>query len=248
MTTKVQWNIAFRRTTTSTSIPPAAGIDLADIGGTADAHTSGGGIKTGRLAGNSTLKTSGGSIRVDGASGRAGGQHLRRLHRDRRYDRKGSKQKTSGGSITLGRVGGSVVARTSGGGIRVEDAMGSVDASTSGGSITARISRQPQGDSRLSTSGGSVTVSLAGSMNLDLDAQASGGGVNADVPVTVQGSQNENTVRGRIGTGGPKLVLRSSGGRHPRPQFVEGFAEGVRRLQCAASENPVIQSEADGRA
>jgi hypothetical protein len=32
------------------------------------------------------------------------------------------------------------------------------------------------------------------------------------VPVTVQGTQDEDSIRGRINGGGPKLVLRSSGG------------------------------------
>jgi hypothetical protein len=47
---------------------------------------------------------------------------------------------------------------------------------------------------------------------VELDARASGGGVDSDVPVTVQGTQERDQVRGRIGGGGPALVLRSSGG------------------------------------
>jgi hypothetical protein len=208
---EVQWNIrvpAHYNVEVKTS---GGGIDLADMGGTVDARTSGGGIKTGRLARNATLKTSGGSIHVGGAAGdlvahTSGGSI-------EIGDTTGLVEaKTSGGSITLARVGGNVLARTSGGGIRVEDAMGSVDASTSGGSITARLSRQPQGDSRLSTSGGSVTVSIAGGVNLELDAHASGGGVTSDLPLTVQGTQDDDSLRGNIGSGGPKLVLRSSGG------------------------------------
>jgi hypothetical protein len=190
---EVQWNIrvpAHYNVEVKTS---GGGIDLADIGGTVDARTSGGGIKTGRITGNATLKTSGGSIKVGGANADLIAH-------------------TSGGSITLARVGGKVYARTSGGGIRIEDASGSVDASTSGGSITARLSRQPQGDSRLSTSGGGVTVSIAGGLDLELDAHASGGGVTSDIPITVQGTQDDDSLRGRIGSGGPKLVLRSSGG------------------------------------
>lgn len=207
----VQWNIRVPSRYNVEVKTSGGGIDLADIGGTVDARTSGGGIKTGKLSGDATLKTSGGSIRVGGASGEliahtSGGSI-------EIGDTTGAVEaKTSGGSITLARVGGKVLARTSGGGIRVEDAMGSVDASTSGGSITARLSRQPQGDSRLATSGGSVTVNIAGGMNLELDARSSGGGVTSDLPILVQGSQDENALRGRIGNGGPKLVLRSSGG------------------------------------
>lgn len=208
---EVQWNIRIPSRYNLEVKTSGGGIDLADIGGTVDARTSGGGIKTGKLSGESTLKTSGGSIRVGGATAEltahtSGGSI-------EIGDTTGAVEaKTSGGSITLARVGGKVLARTSGGGIRVEDAMGTVDASTSGGSITARLSRQPQGDSRLATSGGSVTVNIAGGVNLELDARSSGGGVSSDVPMTVQGTQDDNELRGKIGNGGPKLVLRSSGG------------------------------------
>ena len=208
---EVQWNIRVPSRYNVDVKTSGGSIDLADIGGTVEARTSGGGIKTGRLSGDATLKTSGGSIRVGGATSNL------IAHTSGGSIEIGNttgpvEAKTSGGSITLARVGGKVLARTSGGGIRVEDAMGSVDASTSGGSITARLSRQPQGDSRLATSGGSVTVNIASGVNLELDARSSGGGVNADLPITVQGTQEDDAVRGRIGSGGPKLVLRSSGG------------------------------------
>ena len=208
---EVQWNIRVPAQYNVEVKTSGGEIELANMGGTVDARTSGGGIRTGRLAAKSTLKTSGGSIRIEGGAANilahtSGGSIAI-------GDTTGEVEaKTSGGSITLARVGGSVYARTSGGGIRVEDALGSVDASTSGGSINARLSRQPQGDSTLKTSGGSVTVSLAGGLDLELDAKASGGGVSSDVPLLVQGTQHEDSLRGRIGNGGPKLTLRTSGG------------------------------------
>lgn len=208
---EVQWNIRVPAKYNVEVKTSGGGIDLANMGGTVDARTSGGGIRTGTLAAKSTLKTSGGSIRIEGGAAdilahTSGGSI-------EIGDTTGQVEaKTSGGSIALARVGGSVYARTSGGGIRVEDALGSVDASTSGGSITARLSRQPQGDSSLKTSGGSVTVSLADGLDLELDAKSSGGGVSSDVPLLVQGTQKENSLNGRIGSGGPKLTLRTSGG------------------------------------
>jgi hypothetical protein len=207
----VQWNIRVPSHYNLDVRTSGGSISLADIGGTVEAKTSGGSIKTGRLSGESALHTSGGSITVASAT----------AHVDAHTsggsitigDTTGAiEAKTSGGSIHLGRVGGKVLARTSGGGIRVDDVTGSIDASTSGGSITATLSGQPEGDSRLSTSGGGVTVAIRSGINVELDAHASGGGVTTDVPVTVQGTQDDDTVRGRIGNGGPKLVLRSSGG------------------------------------
>jgi len=207
----VQWNIrvpAHYNVEVKTS---GGSIDLADLGGRVDAHTSGGWIKTGHLSGPATLKTSGGSITVGGSKqnvvAKTSGGSITV------GDASGSVEaKTSGGSITITRADGDVEARTSGGSIRIDDATGAVNASTSGGSISARLSRQPRGDSRLSTSGGGMTVTLANGVAVDLDAHASGGGVNSDVPVTVMGKQNDDSLRGEINGGGPKLVLRTSGG------------------------------------
>lgn len=53
---------------------------------------------------------------------------------------------------------------------------------------------------------------MASGIAVDLDARSSGGGVHSDVPITVQGAQDNDMLRGRINGGGPKLVLRSSGG------------------------------------
>jgi DUF4097 and DUF4098 domain-containing protein YvlB len=207
----VQWNIRVPDRYNVDVATSGGGIRIDDIDGNVEARTSGGGIRTGRIGREGTLKTSGGSITVDGAGGRlvahtsGGGISVGNTNGP-------VEVKTSGGSIQLARVNGDVVARTSGGGITIEDAAGKVDAHTSGGSIHATMSRQPSADSSLKTSGGGVTVLLAPSVAVDLDAESSGGGVRADVPVTVQGTQDEDSVRGRINGGGPRLVLRSSGG------------------------------------
>jgi hypothetical protein len=207
----VQWNIRVPDHYNVDVSTSGGWIEVDAIEGTVEARTSGGSIHTGRLGGKSSLDTSGGSITVDGAAAEL------EVHTSGGSITIGDTNgpvvaKTSGGSIALARINGDVVARTSGGGIKIEDAAGSVDASTSGGSITARLSRQPSGDSKLSTSGGGVVVSLAPSIAVDLDAQASGGGVTSDVPITVQGTQDDDSLRGKINGGGPRLVLRSSGG------------------------------------
>lgn len=208
---EVQWNIRVPDRYNLDVETSGGSIHIDEIEGTVEARTSGGSIRTGRLDGEGTLKTSGGSITVEGATAKlvahtSGGSISV-------GDTTGPVEvKTSGGSIKIARTGGEVVARTSGGGIRIEDAMGRIDAKTSGGSIHATLSRQPAADSSLATSGGSVIVSLAPSVAVELDARASGGGVHSDVPVTVQGVIEEDSLRGQINGGGPKLTLRTSGG------------------------------------
>jgi DUF4097 and DUF4098 domain-containing protein YvlB len=187
-------------------------IRLDEIFGTVDARTSGGSIRTGHLRGESKLKTSGGSINVDGASANLSA-HTSGGSIDIGDAAAPIEARTSGGSIRLGRVGGAVVAHTSGGNIQIEEVTGSIDATTSGGSIKARLTKQLTADSRLATSGGGVTVTIANGVNAEIDARASGGGVTSDIPLVVQGKIDANELRGRIGTGGPKLTLRTSGGR-----------------------------------
>ncbi|HYC93101.1 MAG TPA: hypothetical protein VEO54_28105 [Thermoanaerobaculia bacterium] len=208
---EVQWNIRVPDRYNVDVETSGGSIHIDDIQGNVEAYTSGGGIKTGRISGEGTLKTSGGSISIAGGGARIVA-HTSGGSIDIGDTIGPVEAKTSGGNITLARTAGDVLARTSGGGITIEDALGKVDAHTSGGTIRATLSRQPNADSTLKTSGGGVIVSLAPSIAVDLDAQSSGGGVRADVPVTVQGTQDDDSIRGRINGGGPKLTLRSSGG------------------------------------
>lgn len=168
-------------------------LDLGNIQGNVDARTSGGDVKLATATGKVELRTSGGDIKAGDVNGPL-------------------TVRTSGGSIELHRVMGDLVAHTSGGGIEIGDAFGAIDATSSGGSIRATLARQPHGDSKLSTSGGSITLSLAGNVALDLDAHTSGGDVSTDMPVTILGKQTDSSLNGKVNGGGPKLVLRSSGG------------------------------------
>ncbi len=186
-------------------------IRVGDLQGQARVKTSGGNIRLGHLNGPVTANTSGGDVSIDGSRAAVD------LHTSgggiRVGDVSGNVQaKTSGGSIQIHRAGGDLYARTSGGGITIDEALGTVDAQTSGGSIHARLAQQPRAESRLATSGGGITLSIAPNVAVDLDAHTSGGDVDTDVPVTLLGKQSDSSLEGKINGGGPKLVLRSSGG------------------------------------
>ncbi len=168
-------------------------IDVDDLEGELRGRTSGGSLNFGQIRGTVLGRTSGGSITLSGCEGDVDVQ-------------------TSGGSIRIGRVHGEVRANTSGGSINIEDVTGTIQAETSGGSISARISKQPEEDCELRTSGGRITVHLEPSMKFNIDAKTSGGGVETDLPVTVQGTLNKQSLVGKINGGGPDLVLRTSGG------------------------------------
>ena len=168
-------------------------LDLDRISGVVDARTSGGDVHIDAARSSVTLYTSGGDVSVGDASATV-------------------SARTSGGDIEVRRAGGNLIAHTSGGSITIGETRGTIDASTSGGSIEARMAQQPGGDSQLKTSGGGITLSVAPSVALDVDAHTSGGEIETDVPVTLLGKQSESTLNGKLNGGGPRVVLRSSGG------------------------------------
>lgn len=201
------------------TVPPRYDVDLESSGGSIQVDdlegevksaTSGGSLRFGNIRGPVWGRTSGGSIALQSSVGDAdvetSGGSIDIGDVDGRV-----RAETSGGSIRIARARGSVRAETSGGSIRVDEVMGAIDASTSGGSVSAFISQQPAADCRLSTSGGGVAVRLADGLAVDVDAAASGGRVTSDF-VLGDESKTRSSLRGKLNGGGPKLVLRTSGG------------------------------------
>jgi len=186
-------------------------IRVPDLTGTVALQTAGGSLSMERITGSVTATTSGGSISIAGASGPV-------------------EATTSGGSIRLGEMGGSVRAETSGGSIRIASASGEVhadtsggsidlgpmsgpvQAGTSGGSISAQFPDKLGGDVSLETSGGGISVALGDAVNAELDAECAGGGVSSEITVTGGSGKKSSSLRGTIGSGGPRMSLQTSGG------------------------------------
>jgi hypothetical protein len=167
-------------------------IEVYDIGGDVEAFTRGGRIRADGIDGWAMLETSGGAIEVDDVTGDL-------------------EARTSGGSIDAVGVDGEIEASTSGGAIRVDEVEGPVQLKTSGGKLFAGFLGGPAG--RLQTSGGSIKVEYPEGFGVDLDAKASGGKVEIDPAVDVRGKHNANTIKAKLDGGGPRLKLRTSGGR-----------------------------------
>jgi hypothetical protein len=55
-------------------------------------------------------------------------------------------------------------------------------------------------------------VTLDPSVGLEIDASTSGGSVTSDLPITLRGEADKHSLRGSLGGGGERLVLRASGG------------------------------------
>lgn len=168
-------------------------LSFGQIEGPVWGRTSGGGIQLKECIGDVDVETSGGGIKIGEVDGTV-------------------KAHTSGGSISIESAVGAAFLGTSGGGIRIKNVAGQLEAKTSGGSIEAGLTEQPEADCLLDTSGGSITVTLARNLRFNVDAKTSGGQVQTDLPLTARGTLGKDRIEGELNGGGPKLVLRTSGG------------------------------------
>lgn len=166
-------------------------IEIEAVHGSVQAQTSGGRIELEGAIGRVELSTSGGSISVEDVDG-------------------DTVLRTSGGGITARDIEGDVEARSSGGPIRVVDVEGRVSARTSGGGISVRFEGAPAGELR--TSGGGIEVEFAEGRGAELEARTSGGRISIEPPLKVSGEIEAGRVQGRLGPGGEKLELVTSGG------------------------------------
>ena len=162
------------------------------------------------------VRTGDGSIRVDHVSGKV-------------------ELRSSDGSVTGRDLSGDVVAHTEDGSIRLEGVDGKCDVASDDGSIAVQgrleglrvstedgsvVVRAAAGskmarDWNLSTGDGSMVLYLADGLGADLDAEARDGSVKLDSGLAFErasGERSHGTVRGRLGAGGPRLVMRSGDG------------------------------------
>ncbi len=174
-----------------------------------DLHTSGGRIEVQELLGDVYARTSGGTMDLEEIEGdvdieTSGGRiQVKEVGGD-------LKARSSGGPIHVSEIIGDVDVKTSGGTLRLKEVGGRVRAETSGGSIEVRFTGTPKGS--LKTSGGSIQVEVEEDANFDLKAETSGGRVEVDEDLEFDGEQKRGKFRGRVGAGGPKLEVKTSGG------------------------------------
>jgi DUF4097 and DUF4098 domain-containing protein YvlB len=155
--------------------------------------------------------------------------------------------RTGDGSIHGRELSGDVKAHTGDGSIRLEGVNGTLDVDTGDGSVTAsgRLSsvqaRSGDGSVRIHaetgssatadwdvrTGDGSVTLELPDGFSGELDAHTGDGGIrmNDFTLSNVTGTMSKNTVRGRLGSGGRTIRVRTGDGsitlKHSSPMKAE---------------------------
>jgi DUF4097 and DUF4098 domain-containing protein YvlB len=166
---------------------------------------------------NLTARTGDGAIRVDGINGRlelrTGDGSIRAV------DISGELSLSTGdGSISVDRAEGRLAVDTGDGGVDVTGKLAAVKLHTGDGSIVyrAEAGTEMTDDWEISTGDGSVALYLPASFNADLDAHTGDGTIRNDLMVEADagaaGTNNRRTVRGRLGSGGRLLRVRTGDG------------------------------------
>lgn len=123
---------------------------------------------------------------------------------------------TGDGSIRLDGVHGALNVDTGDGSIVVAGQLTSVRARSGDGSVSIRAQSgsTPSGDWDITTGDGSVTVELPEGFGAELDAHSGDGRVRTEnlTLSNVTGTMDRNSLRGRVGAGGPKLRVRTGDG------------------------------------
>ena len=121
--------------------------------------------------------------------------------------------KTQNGDVRLENIQGvRIEASSTNGGITGRGLSGAVEASTVNGGIQMDLDAIT-GDTKMVTVNGGVIVNVAPGLNADLEASVVNGGVRVQDGLTLAADErSRERVTGRIGNGGPRLVVQSTNG------------------------------------
>lgn len=160
-----------------------------------DVETSDGSVTSQAFHGQLRISTGDGNIEANGLTG-----HVR-LH-------------SGDGHIRGDGFDGDLDADSGDGRIDVAGRFDSLRLQSGDGSVTAEVRSGSKiaGDWSVRSGDGSVTLRLPDGLNADLDAHTGDGHITLDFPVTMQGDLSRSTIRGKIGAGGPPLVVHTGDG------------------------------------
>ena len=121
--------------------------------------------------------------------------------------------KTQNGEVRLENVQAiRIAASTTNGGINGRGLSGAIDATTVNGGIQMDLDAVT-GETRMTTVNGGVRLSVAPGVNADLEATVVNGGISIEDGFPLSGDErSRQRVAGRIGSGGPRLVVQTTNG------------------------------------
>jgi DUF4097 and DUF4098 domain-containing protein YvlB len=121
--------------------------------------------------------------------------------------------KTQNGGVKLENIQGvRIEVSSTNGGITGHGVSGALEASTVNGGIQMDL-EAVTGDTRMVTVNGGILLSVAPGVNADLEATVVNGGVRVQDGLSLSNDEHSRQrVAGRIGSGGPRLIVQTTNG------------------------------------
>jgi hypothetical protein len=120
--------------------------------------------------------------------------------------------RTVNGEISAKSLMSNVIARTVNGGIEIST-TGYADATTVNGGITAKLgSANWTGLLHFTTVNGEIAIDVPANVSTDVEAQTLNGSIVSDFQLNLETTKSWKYLRGKIGTGGRELVLKTLNG------------------------------------
>lgn len=160
------------------------------------AKSGDGAIRAERIRGKIELRTGDGSIRASDLGGQL------TLH-------------SGDGSVALESATGMVDVDTGDGSVSLSGKLDAVTAHTGDGSVTLRAEAGTKmtGDWSITTGDGGVVVSVPNDFDAQIDASTGDGSIRSDLNVSTEGGvSDKRSIRGRLGSGGKLLRIRTGDG------------------------------------
>jgi DUF4097 and DUF4098 domain-containing protein YvlB len=121
--------------------------------------------------------------------------------------------RTVNGSVAVRGVDGSGRLRSVNGNVEVLDSAGRFSARTTNGNLRLELRRLPDGaPMTLETVNGSVVLALPSDAQASLTVRSMNGDFHSDMPVIAQGALSTRAFRGRLGSGGSEISIRTVNG------------------------------------
>lgn len=173
-------------------------VKLAHVGGEVDVSTSSGDVRAEDLQGSRAKLVSGyGTITLLGMRGEVA-------------------ITTSSGNIGVEELEGGCTAESGYGDVRIEGRLARVDGTSNSGSVSVRALPGSSFDEewKLASGYGHVSLVVPKEAGFEIDASTGYGSLDIEVPMTIAagGLKEKHSVRGQVGQGGKRVVLKTSSG------------------------------------
>ena len=121
---------------------------------------------------------------------------------------------TQDGRIDADSLDGALRATSGDGNVHVQGRFDSLSLKTGDGTISAQIKQGSQMVSAWSvrSGDGDVELSLPDDFAADVDVHTGDGRISSDLPITLSGSRDESSLRGKLNGGGPILSVHTGDG------------------------------------